>query len=99
VNEYILGAPSGHSIGPAHWWFQGSQNGVDWDTLDTQELGVYFVRGSGDIFSYSFANTTAYRFYRLAVTQSKMSNGGDYAQFAIGSMQLIGPIKQIPQFT
>ncbi|WP_214409319.1 GH92 family glycosyl hydrolase [Sphaerisporangium fuscum] len=55
---------------PRDWQVQGSQDGRTWTTLDTrtgETFGSRFQRKE-----YTFANTTAYAYYRLNVTR----NGG-----------------------
>lgn len=55
---------------PKDWILQGSNNGDDWDTLDTQTNQVW---SSQTTKAYSFANSTSYTYYRLYVT----ANTGD----------------------
>ncbi|RVX40981.1 putative alpha-1,2-mannosidase [Nonomuraea polychroma] len=55
---------------PRDWQLQGSQDGQNWTTLDTrteETFGARFQRKE-----YTFANTTAYAYYRLNITR----NGG-----------------------
>lgn len=54
------------AIAPTAWTFQGSANGTDWTTLDTQSS----ISGwANDVFKqYDISNTTSYRYYRLNVT-------------------------------
>ncbi len=56
---------------PHNFKFQGSQNGVGWVTLDTQvAASPYENTGPGlrGEFNASFANETAYLYYRLFIT-------------------------------
>jgi hypothetical protein len=69
---------------PKDWQFQGSQDGSNWTTLDTQ---------SGQSFAYTYqqltfnlSNTTAYRYYRINVT----ANNGDPTFLHIGELGLWG---------
>jgi hypothetical protein len=56
---------------PRDWTLQGSQDGQTWTTLDTQTGQDFSERFQTK--EYRFANSTAYRFYRLNVT----ANHGD----------------------
>src|SRR3954466_4351594 len=53
---------------PQDWQFQGSNNGTDWTTLDTQ-TGQSFA-GRFTAKTYDFANDTAYSYYRLNITRN-----------------------------
>lgn len=69
VTSYKVFDSSGNTRNPTNWQFQGSNdstNGSDgtWDTLDTK-TGADFTSGSVEA---TFANSTAYRFYRLYIT-------------------------------
>ena len=50
---------------PYTWTFQGSNNAVAWDTLDTQT--AYSFTGQAKS-SFPISNTTAYRYYKLLIT-------------------------------
>src|SRR5581483_8805729 len=56
---------------PKDWQFQGSNDGTDWTTLDTQTGQTFPVR-SYEI-EYALAKPAAYRYFRLNVT----ANNGD----------------------
>jgi hypothetical protein len=56
---------------PKDWQFQGSNDGTNWTTLDTQ-IGQAFANRF-QMNSYTIATPGAYRYYRLNVT----SNNGD----------------------
>jgi len=58
------------SQSPRDWTFQGSNNDSDWDTLDTQ-VDQTFTQAEEK--SYTFANSTAYRYYRLDITENNGS--------------------------
>jgi predicted alpha-1,2-mannosidase len=55
---------------PRDWTLQGSADGEAWTTLDTQTDQTFDARFATK--QYTFANTTAYRYYRLDITR----NGG-----------------------
>ncbi len=54
---------------PASWQFLGSNDGVNWTTLDTQTAQVFAKRQQPYV--YSFSNSTAYPYYRLNVTANE----------------------------
>jgi hypothetical protein len=56
---------------PKDWQFQGSNDGVNWTTLDTQSGQAFAYRIQQK--SYTVASPGAYRWYRLNIT----SNNGD----------------------
>ncbi|HEX9047404.1 MAG TPA: RICIN domain-containing protein, partial [Verrucomicrobiae bacterium] len=56
---------------PSSWNFLGSQDGVTWDTLDSQSSQIFANRWQQN--TYDIGNTTAYRFYQLQIT----ANNGD----------------------
>lgn len=70
VKHYTISSTDG--LTPCQWIFAGSQNGLDWTTLDTQNLTL--VSNSFYQVFLSTANTTAYRYYRF-VFQKIVSNG------------------------
>ena len=62
---------------PRDWTLQGSQDGSTWTTLDTQAGQTFAERFETK--EYRFANTIAYRHYRLDITRN---NGDDLLQLA-----------------
>ena len=56
---------------PKDWQFQGSNDGINWTTLDTQSGQAFPYRIQ--MHSYTVATPGAYRWYRLNIT----SNNGD----------------------
>ncbi|MCC3371522.1 discoidin domain-containing protein [Cohnella sp. REN36] len=62
---------------PKNWTLLGSNDGATWTTLDTQTNQTFASRFQTK--SYSFGNTTAYKYYRLNVTAN---NGGAELQIA-----------------
>jgi len=67
---------------PKTWTFEGSNNDIDWTTLDTQTNQIFTA---GGVYKYSFTNATAYRYYRLNI-----SAGGTSGIIRIGEMQMKG---------
>jgi predicted alpha-1,2-mannosidase len=78
VVHYALTSANDHAErDPRDWTLQGSDDGTTWTTLDTRTGQTFGARF--DTKEYRFANTTAYRHYRLDVT----ANGeGDIIQLA-----------------
>jgi alpha-L-fucosidase 2 len=58
---------------PRDWQFQGSNDGATWTTLDTRSGETFSSRFQTK--TYTFANTTAYRYYRLNVTANAGGTG------------------------
>ena len=70
---------------PMDWTLQGSNNGSDYDVLDTQtdeEFGVNEKK------TYSFSNSTSYIYYRLNITAGKSN------YIAIGEWELMEVVLQ-----
>ena len=62
---------------PAAWELQGSNDGVGWTMVDTQTAQLW--SGRRETLSYTVANTTAYRQYRLFITAN---SGGSSLQLS-----------------
>jgi len=75
------GGTNGH---PENWTIQGSNNGSDFTTLDTQ-TGQDF--SASTILYYTFKNATAYSYYRLNVTESQADEGPIVAEWAMYETQ------------
>lgn len=69
---------------PKDWQFQGSNDGTNWTTLDTQVGQVFPYRFFPK--SYTFANTTAYRYHRLNITAN---NGGPTYPIQLSELALM----------
>jgi len=67
---------------PKTWTLQGSDNGVDWDVLDTQTDVASWT--SGEMREYSISSPAAYRYYKLNIT------AGYSSYVVIGEIELIG---------
>jgi hypothetical protein len=64
INKYVL-RPLSATCEPKTWTLQGSTNNSDWDVLDTRtDITVWTSQSN----SYTFANTTGYRYYKLNIT-------------------------------
>ena len=74
---------------PGTWQFQGSNNDVDWDTLDSQAGYTSWTYNTWKTFNIS--NTTAYRYYRIYIT----ANGGAATQAVnINEVELIESLSE-----
>ena len=82
VQRYTLISADVASRDPKDWQFQGSNDGVNWTTLDTQFSQVFANRLQQN--SYTVASPGAYRYYRLNVT----SNNGDATSTAVAEFGL-----------
>ncbi|MCK9555022.1 discoidin domain-containing protein [bacterium] len=54
------------------WNFQGSNDGTNWDTLDSQSV----TWGQGERKYFSFTNSTAYRYYRFSFSSIQTADEG-----------------------
>jgi Siphovirus ReqiPepy6 Gp37-like protein/F5/8 type C domain len=68
--EYGVSGWNSYDYSPSTWDFQGSNDNVNWTTLDTQTGQGWDSDGWKE---YIFDNTTSFRYYRLYVTSSKNS--------------------------
>lgn len=67
VNIYtVASAEDVPTRDPKNWLFQGSDDGINWTTLDKRDDITFANRKERQVFP--FTNTTAYRRYRLKVT-------------------------------
>ena len=66
---------------PKSWHLQGSDNDIDWTTLDSK-AEQSFMSG---IFNYSLVNTQEFRYYRMHFVDSHTASG-----IKINEMQFIG---------
>lgn len=92
IDAYLL-TPTGSTItdAPKDWTIRGSNNGTDWDVLDTR-AGVNDWSWDGglgwtDTHYYEFENTTPYSIYEINVT----ANNGGTSFLRIGEWVLTGP--------
>ena len=68
INKYKIYGPSSNATrGPKVWTLDGSTDGDVWISLDTQS-GVTWSNGQKK--EFSFSNTSAYRYYRITITDS-----------------------------
>lgn len=68
------------------WVFAGSNDNVNWTTIDTQ-TGQTFAQGETKTYN-SFSNTTAYRYYRWYITEGNTNDHPQAAELEI--MELTG---------
>jgi hypothetical protein len=88
-NTYIIGTygiqansiPEPNRM-PKDWTLEGSNNGSDWDTLDTVTGATSWGNGEKRDYTCDVA-TTAYRYFRLNITAN---NGDTYLQ--VGELYL-----------
>ncbi len=70
---------------PKNWTFQGGNDNSHWKTLDTQS-NISFA--GVEKRTYTFANTTPYRYYRLNVAL----NGGDPNRLSITEFEILATV-------
>lgn len=86
----ILVTPDEADRAPYSWTFEGSNNGSTWTVLDTQTAApAWTVRETR---SYSFTNSTAYRYFRLNIT----ANQGDSSYLAVIELEILGADQTTP---
>jgi hypothetical protein len=61
-----------HVFDPSAWTFSGSNDGTNWTQLDSRS-GQSLTTGQTN--SFSFSNSTAYRYYSLKLLQGGFQNG------------------------
>lgn len=96
INAYWLADDPDGNWSPLGWTFQGSNNNVDWTALHIVSNPARFINttiyaGSittGDMASFSFSNTTAYRYYRWNFTTSNYGDG----YISLSEIALSGPV-------
>ena len=88
IQRYTIAARNwtGTERYPSAWTLQGSNNDANWTTLDTQ-TGQSFTAAEKK--TYSFANLTAYTYYKINITA-----GQDPNLVAIGEFELLERVLQ-----
>jgi len=84
ITQYTIQEPNEglNSRMPKDWTFKGSNNGSDWDILDTITDETGWIQNEKR--TYNFSNSTAYKYYRLDVS----ANNGD-TYLAIGELEMM----------
>lgn len=72
---------------PQQWTFAGSNDGAAWTPLDTRSLPAPF-ESRAQAKAFSFANTTAYRFYRFAFVPKSGVSHFQVAEIALAGVDL-----------
>jgi hypothetical protein len=73
-----------YNYSPKSWVFEGSNNGVDYITLDVRE--DYTLWDYETIAEFPVSNTTAYTYYRVRINKTI----ANYGEAAICQLQLVG---------
>lgn len=68
---------------PKNWTFQGSNNGTDWTTLDTQTNQTGW--SAGEVRTYTLAGSVTYTHYRLNIT----ANNGHASFVAVYELDIM----------
>jgi hypothetical protein len=85
INSYtVTSANDASDRDPKNWNLQGSNDGSNWTTVDSQNN--QFFGNRFEVKTFNIGNTTAYKQYRLSVT----ANSGS-GLLQIGEIQLFGP--------
>ena len=80
-DEYRITAQTG-SRAPSAWTFDGSNNDSDWTQLDSQTSQTFSTQETK---TYTFSNTTKYRYYRVNVS------AGAGSPLEIGELNIYAP--------
>lgn len=100
ISKYIIKPRHHMSYGveqsPKNWTFEGSDDGIAWNILDTRDNIIDWV--VSDEKEFSFENNKEYKKYRINISSN---NGG--ANIAIGELQMFellpSTIKSLPSQT
>ncbi|CZT56923.1 Beta-L-arabinobiosidase precursor [Eubacteriaceae bacterium CHKCI005] len=85
IDTYIMGSgPDMPNRNPMDWTLYGSNDGDQWDELDSREGETFRIER--DLRSFSFENHTAYQQYKLVI--SKINGATDVTQFS--ELHLLG---------
>lgn len=84
IVEYAIteGATNVVGYAPRDWTFQGSNDDSAWTTLDTRTAETFTASQRR---TFSFSNSTAYRYYRILITAK--TSGGDGVE--IGELEMM----------
>jgi hypothetical protein len=66
---------------PRDWQFQGSPDGTNWTTLDTQAMQIFPSRNQTK--QYTINNTTVYQYYRLNILGNNGDVGLQFSEMAL----------------
>ena len=95
ITAYSITAPGSSSYNnaaPKTWTLQGSNNNVDWTTLDTQtNVSAWQV---GETRQYVINNQISYRYYKLDVTL----NSGNASYLMVGQLRLLETSNNVSKF-
>ena len=84
ITTYSLTAANDESErDPKNWTLYGSADGVDYQQLDKQTGQSFSERG--DVKTYTFSNTVAYRYYKLEITQNGNGAMTQLAELTLGT--------------
>lgn len=81
----LSGYYTANIIYPTAWTFEGSNDGTNFTTLDSQ-TGQVLTGSLSNL--YSFSNTTAYRYYRIYIT----AGYGGFTRTAIGETEIYSSV-------
>ncbi len=96
VSQYTLtSANDASNRDPKDWQLLASNDGDNWTTLDTRANEIFKSRLQSK--SYSFPNTTPYRFYRLNITTNAGggTNGLQLAELNLLSKNAFGELSSV----
>ena len=82
---------------PKDWEFSGSQDGQDWTVLDTQTDQPSFPERK-QARTFTFTNTTAYKFYRLSVTANHGDRLFQLAEITVPGDKTVSPDKPVTNY-
>ena len=75
---------------PVSWQILGSNNGIDWTTLDTRSGQSFAARFQTN--TYAVPLTAAYEYYRLNITANGGATGIQLSEWQILSADMVAPV-------
>lgn len=84
INKYSLLCQLNYrDRAPKRWTFEGTNDGVSWDVLDSQSNQAVWTNNVKNV--YTFNNEKSYKRYRININEN---NGGNYLVFV--SLEMMG---------
>ncbi|WP_052092132.1 discoidin domain-containing protein [Paenibacillus sp. FSL H7-0357] len=98
ISKYVIGyggfvGTSEFGSQPKNWTFEGSNDGVNWVILDSQNNVTTWVKNTPK--SYRFENNTAYKFYRINISANNGSTNNS-VNLTIHELQMMEKIIEVP---
>lgn len=80
---------------PKSWRFEGSYDGINWTTLDTQTSQIKDVDWQSDVWrTFDIPNRSPYQYYRIYITEVQTINNVS-SEVCLGEMELMESLEAI----